>query len=350
MTRIAKALIVGNFLSAIRGTHGICELLAEKLSQHGWQVTTTSSHDNRLVRILDMLKVTWQSRKAYDVASIDVFSGPSFLWAEAVSRLLRRLNKPFVLILRGGNLPEFSRKRHRRVKMLLQSASFVTTPSHYVASELSWARSDISVLPNAIDVEKYPFHCRKSPNPRFAWLRAFHSIYNPTIAAETVALLVEDFPEIQLTMFGPDKKDGSLQTLIDHIRETSISSHISIVGAIPKSEVPNRLAQHDIFLNTTTAESFGVAVMEAAALGMCIVTTNVGELPYIWAHEHDALLVPSSDPQAMADAVRRILTEPELAERLSRNARAKAEQFDWSNILPQWESLLTDVIKRHQHG
>jgi glycosyltransferase involved in cell wall biosynthesis len=80
--------------------------------------------------------------------------------------------------------------------------------------------------------------------------------------------------------------------------------------------------------------------MEAAALGMCIVTTNVGELPHIWTHEHDALLVPPKDPKAMADAIRRILTEPELAERLSRNARAKAEQFDWSIILPQWEAIL----------
>jgi glycosyltransferase involved in cell wall biosynthesis len=45
----------------------------------------------------------------------------------------------------------------------------------------------------------------------------------------------------------------------------------------------------------------------------------------------------------MATAVRRILREPRLAERLSRNARAKAQQFDWAVILPQWEALLLEV-------
>jgi glycosyltransferase involved in cell wall biosynthesis len=85
--------------------------------------------------------------------------------------------------------------------------------------------------------------------------------------------------------------------------------------------------------------------MEAAACGLCIVSTNVGELPLLWTNGDDALLVEPDDPKAMAAAVRRLLTESGLAERLSRNARAKAEQFDWSLILPQWERLLTEVVQ-----
>jgi glycosyltransferase involved in cell wall biosynthesis len=50
----------------------------------------------------------------------------------------------------------------------------------------------------------------------------------------------------------------------------------------------------------------------------------------------------------MAAAVRRILREPGLAERLSRNARAKAEQFDWAVILPQWERVLAEVARGAQ--
>jgi len=69
----------------------------------------------------------------------------------------------------------------------------------------------------------------------------------------------------------------------------------------------------------------------------------VGGIPYLLEHDHDALLVPPDDPEAMAAAVYRLLTEPGLAKRLSHNARKKAEHFDWSLILPQWESLLTSV-------
>jgi glycosyltransferase involved in cell wall biosynthesis len=84
-------------------------------------------------------------------------------------------------------------------------------------------------------------------------------------------------------------------------------------------------------------------VLEAMACGLCIVSTNVGGLTYLLEDEHDALLVPPNDPAAMAAAVRRLLTEPGLAERLSRNARHKAEEFDLSVILPQWERLIETV-------
>jgi len=232
------------------------------------------------------------------------------------------------------------------MKSLLNAATFVTTPSRYIRSELAWIRDDIKYIPNGIDLSAYDYVPRRKPAPTIAWLRAFHAIYSPITAAKALQLLIDEFPEIELTMFGPDKGDGSIQAVQAWTRWAGIADYIQTPGPVPKTKVPSALASYDIFLNTTTAESFGVSVMEAAALGMCIVTTNVGELPYIWTDGHDALLVPPNDPDAMAAAVRRILTEPGLAERLSRNARRKAEQFDWETILPQWERLLTEVAQR----
>ena len=87
--------------------------------------------------------------------------------------------------------------------------------------------------------------------------------------------------------------------------------------------------------------------MEAAACGLCIVTTNAGELPLLWENGVDAIIVPMNDSKAMADAVIRILTEPGLAQKLSTNARKKAENYDWSVILPQWEALFDRVLN---HG
>jgi glycosyltransferase involved in cell wall biosynthesis len=80
------------------------------------------------------------------------------------------------------------------------------------------------------------------------------------------------------------------------------------------------------------------------ACGLCIISTNVGGIPYLLEHEHDALLVPPDDPAAMAGAVRRLFTEEGLAERLSCNARRKVEQFDWLNVLPQWEAILKGIV------
>src|SRR5690554_5768351 len=97
----ARILIVGNFLSAKGGSRGVCEELALRLPECDWAVGTTSSRPNRLMRLADMLWTVWYTRKQYDVAQVDVYSGPSFLWAEAVCQLLNHLEKPYVLTLRG---------------------------------------------------------------------------------------------------------------------------------------------------------------------------------------------------------------------------------------------------------
>lgn len=341
-----SVLIVGNFLSDRRGTMGVCEELAQYLRLSGWSVTTTSSSTNRILRLLNMIMTALRYRNKYCVVYIEVYSGLAFVWAEILLTLTKMLGKPVILTLHGGNLPLFAQRWPNRVRYLLKVADAVTTPSIYIQSAFSGIRTDIVLVRNAIDLQSYTFRYRPNPSPNLAWLRAFHAIYSPTSIVQVLTLLSKDFPNIELTMFGPDKGDGSLNSTISLAKESRISNQLHIPGPIPKSEIPYRLGAFDIFLNTTTMESFGVSVVEAAALGMCIVTTNVGELPHIWTHEHDALLVPPNDSEAMANAVRRILTESGLAERLSRNARKTAEQYDWSNTLPLWTNLMEDLVNR----
>jgi len=207
-------------------------------------------------------------------------------------------------------------------------------------------RPEIKWIPNGIELSQYVFQHRTTSKPVLVWLRAFHTIYAPEMAVEALRLLVAKFPAMKLIMVGPDKNDGTVQQFIAKVEKYKLSSQVRIVGKVPKGDVPYWLQQGDIFLNTTRVESFGVAVLEAAACGLPIVTTTAGELPYFWEHEVDALLVPPDDAEAMANAVERILTEPGLAGRLSANARKKAEGFDWSVVLPQWEALFEKVINQ----
>jgi len=351
---MTNTLLVGNFLRSSRpGSCTICELLAERLAATGWTVLTTSAKSARFSRLADMLTTVWRRRREYAVAQVDVYSGPSFIWAESVCWLLGRLGKPFVLTLHGGNLPAFAKRWPGRVRRLLNFACVVTTPSRYLQQALRLYRDDLLFLPNAIDLASYPFRLRTNPKPKLVWLRALHGIYNPCMAVRTIAHLLEmdqlEAPHsalriprsaFHLSMFGPDKRDGSLQSLKAEIQRLKLGEQVHREGAVAKQDVPKALNSGDIFLNTTNHESFGVSVMEAAACGLCIVSTNVGELPFLWQDGSDALLVNPDDSAAMAAAVRRILTDPGLAERLSHNARAKAEQYDWSVILPQWEQIL----------
>ena len=336
-------LMVGNFLSGSTGVRGICEELAGSLTARGWSVITTSRRKNRVWRLLDMLATTIARRRRYSVAQVDVFSGPAFVWAEAVVAVLRLLRCPVVLTLHGGNLPSFAARNSGRVERLLGSAVTVTAPSYYLKEQLSRYRPNVRVLPNGLDLALYPVVKRKQAAPRLIWVRALHRIYNPVLAVDVVSRLARSFPDITLHMVGPDKGDGSGEALAGHINELGMQGRVSVMGSIKKRDVPAALQWGDVFLNTTNIDNTPVTVLEAMACGLCVVTTNVGGLPYLLEDEKDALLVPPGDPEAMAAAVTRVLTEPDLANRLSVEGRKKAEGFDSQWILHEWEALLEDA-------
>ena len=333
-------LLVGNFLSSVGFNRGVCEDLAIRLKLTGWSVLVTSSKPERLARLVDMLTTVWREKDNYSVVQIDVYSGRAFVWAEVVSWLLSRLGKPFILTLRGGNLPEFAKRWPSHVHHLLSAATVVTTPSRYLLEKMQTYRQDICLLPNPLDLKLYDFHLRHQPESRLIWLRAFHATYNPNLAVRVLADLLPDFHDACLSMIGPDKGDGAYQETVKLSKELGVESRVVFTGGIPKTKVPSWLNKGDIFINTTHVDNTPISVLEAMACGLIIISTNVGGIPYLLDDGIDALLVPPNDPQAMATAIRRILSEPELASYLSANARAKAEMYDWEKIFPIWESIL----------
>lgn len=338
-----SVLLVGNHLSATVGNRAIAEEMAERLVRRGWRVRAASRKAVKLPRLADMLSTCWRCRSEYAVAVVDVFSGPAFLWAEAVCFALRALGKPYVLVLRGGGLPEFAAARRRRVSRLLASAAAVVAPSGYLVERMAACRRDIRLIPNAIHLPDYPFRLRARPAPRLVWLRSFHEIYNPPMAVAALALLARDVPGASLLMVGPDKGDGSLARAREAAQRLGVADRVEFHGVVPKTETGRWIDRGDIFLNTTNVDNMPVTVVEAMACGACVVSTGVGGIPYILEHERDALLVPPGDPPAMAAGVRRILSEPDLASGLSSRARAAAAAWDWSAVLDGWESLLLGI-------
>jgi glycosyltransferase involved in cell wall biosynthesis len=336
-------LLVGNFLSSWGLSRSVGEDLAERLLAAQWHVLTTSAKPGRIARLLDMAITTWRRKDEYEVAQVDVFSGPSFLWAEIVAGILRWAGKPFVLTLHGGYLPVFAQQRPKRVTRLLNKAQVVTAPSPFLYEQMKPYRSDLMLLPNAIDLAQYTFRLRSRPQPRLIWLRAFHQIYNPSLAPRMLAQLTNEFPEIQLIMVGPDKRDGSLPETQRVAAALGVADRIQYPGRVAKQDVPYWLNQGDIFLNTTNIDNTPISVMEAMASGLCVVSTNVGGLPHLLADEQDALLVEPNNAERGAAAIRRILTQPDLAARLSQNGYDKVRLFDWPLVLQQWQDLLLKI-------
>ncbi len=334
-------LLVGNFLSRHLPIRTVSEELADRLAAADWPVTRTSDKRSRAARLLDMQRTIW-TRGPFAVAQVDVYSGPAFLWAEAACWSLRWRRTPFILTLHGGRLPEFARRRPRRVRRLLSRARVVTTPSSYLARAMATYREDLVVLPNPLDLGRYPFTPRQRPRPRLIWLRSFNRIYNPRLAPRVLARLARRHPEASLVMVGHDRGDGSLERTRREVAALGVADRVTFAGGVPKSAVPDALARGDVFLNTADVDNAPVSVIEAMACGLCVVSTDAGGLRDLVTDGEDALLVARGDEAAMAAAVERVLGDPELAARLSEGGRRRAEIHDWSRVLPRWERLLLE--------
>jgi glycosyltransferase involved in cell wall biosynthesis len=225
----------------------------------------------------------------------------------------------------------------------------VTAPSGYLADALHGFRADIEILPYAIDLESYPFRWRKCAHASLVWVRAFHDIYDPQLAIRTVALLTPQFPGVQLLMAGPDKHDGSYQATRALARSLGVEARVEFAGPIPKTAVAAAIDRGDIFLNTSKIDNHPVTLLEAMACGACVVTTLAGGVPYIAQDGFNCLSAPVGDAARLAAAIGELLTRPELAARVSRQARAGVEACDWPAVAARWRSLLRSAAKRSSY-
>lgn len=336
-----KILFIGSFVetSAIKSPY---DDLFLALTSRGWSVTRTLSKRSRFSRMAAVFFSIVFGQRNYDKAVVMVYSGLAFYWAEAAVCLLAALKKPFIAALHGGDLPAFASRHPERFRRLLLRAQRVVTPSFCLQEKLSSAGAEIQYLPNGLDLEKFYFKPRDRAGLRICWVRTLHRIYDPETAVEMADILRPEFPGISLILVGPDSGDGTMQNLRSLISQRGLQDVVSLRGAVPNTELRKLFEETDIFLNTTTVESFGVSVMEAAASGLCVVSSSAGEIPRLWKDGANALLFHPGDAKGAAAAVGRLLREPGLAARLSREGRKNAERFDWDSITPQWEKILSD--------
>lgn len=102
------------------------------------------------------------------------------------------------------------------------------------------------------------------------------------------------------------------------------------VGSVPEEEIPGWYAAADALAFPSVKEGFGLAALEAMSAGLPVVTSDLPVFREWLSHERDALLVPTGDPRALADALNRALTDDPLRARLRTGGRAVAERFTWA--------------------
>ncbi|WP_442786994.1 glycosyltransferase family 4 protein [Flavobacterium suncheonense] len=330
-------LYIGNKLSGRGLNVTTLETLSHNLTAVGYRVATASSQKNVLLRFADMLFSVFRYRKA-DYVLIDTYSTSAFWYAFAVSQLCRVLTKKYIPILHGGNLPYRLKQNPLLCSMIFGYAHQNIAPSHYLLHAFEKAGfTNVSFIPNSIVISQYPFKERKDIKPKLLWVRAFAALYNPKMAVDVLVALQRNYPDTELCMVGPDK-DGSLEATRQYALQQGVA--VTFTGQLSKADWTALAAEYDIFINTTNFDNTPVSVMEAMALGLPVVSTNVGGIPYLLEDGKDALLVNANDVSGMVSAIDALLTTSELAHTLSLQGRQKALNWDWESVKKLWIALL----------
>ncbi|WP_296386761.1 glycosyltransferase family 4 protein, partial [Winogradskyella sp.] len=142
----------------------------------------------------------------------------------------------------------------------------------------------------------------------------------------------------RLTMVGPDV-DGSLIQVKKLAKNKNLD--VSFTGKLSKQEWIALSEECNVFINTTNYDNTPVSVIEAMALGLPVVSTDVGGLPYLIDDKEDGLLVPPQDVDSMVNAIIKLKSNEALRAGLINKARSKVEKFDWNCVKHKWEVLLS---------
>ncbi|MGD9629033.1 MAG: glycosyltransferase family 4 protein [Pyrinomonadaceae bacterium] len=272
---------------------------------------------------------------------IEAYSGPAFILADAATFLAKIFNIPSILVLHGGNLPEFTERYPGWVRRVLGRARILVAPSNFLAEKLSVFGIRSRIIPNVIDLSKYEYRTRVEVSPKLLWMRAFHEIYNPRMAIEVFDSLRKKYPDASLVMAGVDK--GLEAEIKKMAADLGLSEAIRFPGFLDHQAKIREFSHADIFLNTNHIDNMPVAVLEACAMGLPVVVTSVGGIPYLLQNGRTGLLVPDDDVEAMVGAIASLLENSDLARDLSVNGRELADRSSWENVRPQWEELFDEI-------
>jgi glycosyltransferase involved in cell wall biosynthesis len=333
-----NVLYIGNALSNSGKTVTTIETLSAHLKEF-CAIKIASNKTNKILRLYDMIKLVLTNKSTTDFVLIDTYSTTNFYFTLIISQLCRFLKLRYIPILHGGNLENRLINFPKLSQLIFKNAYQLVAPSRFLESIFtSYGYTNSTHIPNSIDIDHYEFLSRKVDIVKLLWVRSFSSIYNPELAIKVLNKLNKEGVKAELTMIGPEV-DGSLVRTKERAKQYNLD--VNFTGKMPKTRWIEISRDCNIFINTTNFDNTPVSVIEAMALGLPVVSTNAGGLPYLITDNIDGLLVPVDNTNAMVNAIKILSKSDELRQKLIDNGRQKAESFDWNTVKSQWKSLLS---------
>jgi len=198
----------------------------------------------------------------------------------------------------------------------------------------------IQVIANGVTVERF------TPVPGVRPVRRILTVANlrkekaHEVLLSAAALLAPSHPDLSFVIAGDGPRAGELQAMAERL---GLRDRVRFLGHV--EDVPTLLGSADAFVLPSISEAFPNAAIEAMAAGLPVVASAVGGLLDLVDHGRTGLLVPPSDPAALAAAIASLEADPERAARLGAAAREDvAQRYSFDRMVRSFEDLYLRLL------
>jgi glycosyltransferase involved in cell wall biosynthesis len=305
-------------------------------------------------------------RREIDVLELEETWGfPRYLAGRIPIPVVVRLHGPTFLVGRargGAKADDLFEERVRFEGSGIAMADAVSAPSEAVIRETrryyGLVLADAEVIPNAMQPAS-DGDCWVSggcEERTILFVGRFDRIKGADVAVESFVRVARDDLQARLVVCGPDRgfctDDGRMLHIEGFLDLLSmpddVRARIDFLGWQPPSRIAELRRSAAVTIAPSRFETFGYAILEAAAQGCPVIATRCGGPEEIIRDGETGLLVPTEDPGALADAIRRLLNDRGFASILGRAAWEDVRvRFDPIHIAEQTLAFYRRVIETH---
>lgn len=164
-----------------------------------------------------------------------------------------------------------------------------------------------------------------------------HKQKNQELLIKAFASIADDFPDWTLVIYGEGPERDSLESLVSSFK-SQVSSHIKLPGRC--ETVVEEMNRAKVFAFSSDFEGMSNAILEAVCVGLPVVTTNVSGAEELVKDGEGGYVTPLRDKKALAAALKLLLANEALRQKMANHNKATAENFKLDKIVDQWEDLL----------
>lgn len=207
---------------------------------------------------------------------------------------------------------------------------------------------------NGMDLRKFPYHPFASREPHILAVGRLVPKKGFYVLLDAIAILKRRNIAIYCTLVG----DGNLrEQLQSRINDLSIGDIIRMVGPMPQPDIITLMKDAAMIIAPCVISDDGdrdglpTVLLESMALGTPVISTQVAGIPELVQDENTGLCIPSQNPQALADAIERLLNDDVLCKKISHNGRALIErEYDEDNNAALLRKIFATAIAKHSNA